>query len=1144
MYHKKLSILVYSILFLTTSTLVLSQQINKSFSFILNNSAKTSAGIYKTDGTLIRTLWSGVNYNAGTYKINWDGTDDNRNNVPVGNYIAKVLSNNVSYKWEGVIGNTSDSMTGSTVYHSNDIIKCMAISGNTAFCGAGYAEGHSSQIKFSLATPQQKKEVFGEHSTNQSTYYNTTDGVNVYWAGYDPFKPSNHFVFATKINGGVEALFSSGSTLKMTYGITYKSVIDYLNNDNATITGLAVQKNHDYLFVSHKVLNQIHVLNKSTGALAQIISFTSPRGLAIDGNDNLWVISGANTVSKYTVNSKGYLSSAIVRISGLINPLAIAVSPDNKTVVVADAGTSQQLKAFNNSNGSSLWTYGQLGGYKNDATVLNNRFYFSDLNTVINSTFICFEPNGSFWVGDTGNFRMQHYSADRTFINRIMYLPTIYSVYADPNKPSRVIAGYLEFAVDYSKPVGANNGSWKLVKNWMAAIPPKYFGSFTRILQSVTTLSNGRTYALRRDETTNTPVVVELPATGQIRFTGIKFDQNSDKQIYSDGSLRSYLVTAAGISWYKQTLTGFDNSNNPVWGPPISLASTSDRSLIPGSAYPLPIPITSSNIVIAFNGGGDSGYALGGIKTGSAKWKWKTAMTTHKEYEGAFPPDGYFDKGNGVQYAGNVALAFDRNIVWGYNGEFWKQSQTNKWNHVYDNGLFVGQFGVTGPEVKGQEAAAMMAGNAFSPAMVKVGNNYYLYHNDESHHGGVHRWKISGIETIQEQSCLLSDSFLTSITPLLPGIDLMAGLPFNKILEDNTAGWTRNPTENNIKTWIARTNIKTYDKRKSPDLWVAWSNNISHSIRRDLGSNTNLSSWDLSGKISYEGNMPNTDNAMLYFDVLDNFDKILVRFYTKINFNNWTVSIYANNILVSSGDSDKMENILAEFQPLDIKLTNGAIKVTYAKYPAVIIKSFDAAANIHNPKTMRLSFKYVPSGNIFGKKIDLDEMRFVATKSTSSIQSLNADTSTSIATTSKSNVIKTGTKPEVAQSFSNIDSKRVGMNLKKRNNYYEIKTGDQTGINRYSKILKLKLKEEKGNFNVYPNPVTDNYLTVKFNNISKGIYLIKLISSNGQTIYTKTLTHLGGSASQSIPFNPNFSSGTYNLQITGDGSYFNKRLLK
>jgi hypothetical protein len=47
-----------------------------TFSFTLNSSARTSAGVFKADGTLVKTLWSGLPYDAGTHTGKWDGTDD------------------------------------------------------------------------------------------------------------------------------------------------------------------------------------------------------------------------------------------------------------------------------------------------------------------------------------------------------------------------------------------------------------------------------------------------------------------------------------------------------------------------------------------------------------------------------------------------------------------------------------------------------------------------------------------------------------------------------------------------------------------------------------------------------------------------------------------------------------------------------------------------------------------------------------------------------------------------------------------------------------------------------------------------------------------------------------------------------------
>jgi hypothetical protein len=77
--------------------------------------------------------------------------------------------------------------------------------------------------------------------------------------------------------------------------------------------------------------------------------------------------------------------------------------------------------------------------------------------------------------------------------------------------------------------------------------------------------------------------------------------------------------------------------------------------------------------------------------------------------------------GMGVQRTGDVKHhAIDRYIFWGQHGEFWKGSQVNKWHMFYDNGLMIGQFGFTGPDVKGLEAPYGMAGNQMTGSVVKI----------------------------------------------------------------------------------------------------------------------------------------------------------------------------------------------------------------------------------------------------------------------------------------------------------------------------------------------------------------------------------------------------------------------------------------
>lgn len=740
------------------------------FTFTLPAAAKTSAGVYTSDSTLVKTLWSGVTYTAGTYNGSWDGATDDSQRVANGTYYVKVLSNNVSAVWEGTIGNNSDSLTGGTIQRGFDRISGMAIAGQYAYTTKNYSEGNPSQLKFNLNTPRQRIQIMpAGQGMGQASLFVATDGPNVYWAGYDAHDNYN-FIFATRTSNDSEVLFSAGRSYKCYAGRTYPSVIDTINNVNGTVAGLAVQYNGNFLFASHSILNELHVLNKTTGAVVQNLSYTNPGALAVDSSGNLWMAytsGGTRRVEKFTVDTNGLLTATGIVLPGIVEPVAISCAPDNQTVVVADAGTSQQLKGYNSATGVADWTYGQAGGYATGPNLSNDKFYFSDLRGTLGS-FIAYQPNGSFWVGDPGNARAQHYTPSRSFLDRIQYIPHFYSCFVDPNNPERVFADYMEYKIDYTKSLARNNGSWTMVRNWGYNITTALEDHNNR-LRCVTTLSNGRTYALAYNTITSVTKkwqVVELPGTSNLRFTGVFIPINSGDltQLYPDGSLRKLtrtLTLGTVSTWSKKNLTGFDANNNPIWGADSIQATTppatfKDPGWFGNQNKVKTGEVSSTGVVVAFDGGnvhaGWNNYHLGGIKKGTDKWLWRTAMSTLDDYTGPFPPEGTYDIGNGVKYSGVSAMASGRTIFWGYHGEFWKNSQTNKWNIVYDNGLFVNQFGVTGPEVAGQEAPYGMAGNAYSANIVRMGDTAFLYHNDEGHHGGVHRWRITGLNNIQVQT--------------------------------------------------------------------------------------------------------------------------------------------------------------------------------------------------------------------------------------------------------------------------------------------------------------------------------------------------------------------------------------------------------
>ena len=324
---------VFFIFFLLISTASFGQQAaNKMvFSFLIKGDCTTSAAVYKVDGTLVRTLWSGTKYKAGQYKKYWDGLLDNGKPapLPLSNYSVKVLTNNVTYEWEGArIGNTSAALTGDSKHRMFEPAVAMAITGSTAYVAGGYNEAWPAQYKFNLATPQVKTWVGRLRKTDQASDFVVTDGTRVYWAGYDPLEVNETFVFSTNVSNDALVDFGvNGTTATMMWGGDY-SAISYKNMASAHITGMAIQQAGSYLFISRSGQNEIQVVNKTTGALVRTITLTGAGRLGIDIAGFLWAGRSSGTLEKYTINGDGTITTTGVTIS-MTNIGGFGFSPDH-----------------------------------------------------------------------------------------------------------------------------------------------------------------------------------------------------------------------------------------------------------------------------------------------------------------------------------------------------------------------------------------------------------------------------------------------------------------------------------------------------------------------------------------------------------------------------------------------------------------------------------------------------------------------------------------------------------------------------------------------------------------------------------------------------------------------------------------------
>lgn len=745
------------------------------WNFTLPRSAMTSAGVYDADGRLLRTLWRAEPLAAGPHRMSWDGRDDAGQAVVAQDIDIRVVHHRLSYVWEGVIGNSSSAFGGPRLHRAFLPPTSLVIQGNRAIYAVGYNEGQPGLHGFALSAPQQDTRPFPSTDPFVSYAMVTADATRLYWANTGGLSRSS-FVGGFELDSARVATFSAGAPLCLNHGAnrescypdqSYASVIDVHTEAVDAPTGLAVQRNGRVLAVAHGGRNLIRLYDKTSGALLREmqvpLNAKSLNQLAMSADGDLWVASG-RSVLRYTDLERAPVVT--VTISGLMRPLALAASAGaDDGVWVADGGTSQQLKRYD-ARGRQTATLGAPGGYADDPAVSTGKLCFWARDGG-EQTAVAATPEGGIWVVDTCNNRMLHLPTDAASTDRsaaqVAYLPAVYTATVDHGRPRRVFANFLEFDVDNTAPLTPGR-SWTLVRNWLAGLPAALrderafnggFGGFT----TVETLANGRTYGV---VTANSrTMIVELPAAGPLRLVktlAAPWAGTTPKVMYENGDL-GYALTGAGTqSAMRLPLTGFDSAGDPVWATaPVKLASV---PTLPGTPYyrgafsgmPPRFPVTASGRVVYFDQSvvGNEGFHLGAAALNGTQWLWQASPSGALDGKGSFQTraiDG------STTYGGNAVWASGRHIVYGYHGEFHKDlrngrvGQANQFMHFDESGLFLGQFGASSTQPSDPQQSGL-AGNTFSPTLVRDGRHLYWYHNDEWGHGGVHRWRIDGWDDI------------------------------------------------------------------------------------------------------------------------------------------------------------------------------------------------------------------------------------------------------------------------------------------------------------------------------------------------------------------------------------------------------------
>lgn len=739
--------------------------------FTLDAEAGTSAGVYTPDGTLVRTLWRGERRAAGRHAVAWDLNDDAGRPVGAGRYEVRVLVHDVRYVWEGVVGNTSAHAPWTEVFRSYEVPKSMLAGSAGMILAAGYNEGQDLFLGFEWAAPQRNRSPLRRVDPFASAVLVAGDGQRVYWASGGGFEKTS-FIGAFDAASGAQAPFTQGAPLCLARNPAngqcwapqdYRGVIGVRPADERP-SGLAVQAGGPVLAVAWPTDGRVALFDKTSGrtlgGFPAALRSGAANQIAMTAAGDLWVLD-ATGATRWT--ELAGTPRAAARIDGLVRPLAVATDPrDDDRVWIADGGSSQQLKRFDRA-GVARQVVGQPGGQLERSAVVDDRFCFFTSHKR-EETALAVAPDGQLWALDTCNLRLVRVAADGTPVPLIAWRPTSYLAAVDPGAPQRVFSNFIEYAVD---PALAPDqpGAWRVLRNWLTALPPElrqpeaqnaYWGGW----RVVRTLANGRTYAVAPGG--GRLQLVELQADGRVRLIGAlpaAAAGGTEPQLYENGELGDAVTEGGVLRVRRRALAGFDAAGNPRWDAPRTLATA---AVVAGTPVPAPgtfagihpqaFPVTASGRVLLFDPGvdGNEGFHLGAMAVGGSRWQWMASPTGALDGRGAFQTKAV---DGSIHYGGNQVMVNGRSVLYGYHGEFYRDlsngavGQANQFMHFDEDGLFIGQFGIS--STRGAAIEPGRAGNAFSPALVTHAGRTYLYHNDESVFGGVQRWRIDGLDTVR-----------------------------------------------------------------------------------------------------------------------------------------------------------------------------------------------------------------------------------------------------------------------------------------------------------------------------------------------------------------------------------------------------------
>jgi hypothetical protein len=180
----------------------------------------------------------------------------------------------------------------------------------------------------------------------------------------------------------------------------------------------------------------------------------------------------SSSMSTEVVAAVPVVPKELAAVTGMTTACAIAVHPTTAELYVTDRKT-QRFLVFPASGGAAA-----AGKPWGESLKLNFPYISSlqaeggALGDMVCATIAFTEDGKEAWITDPGNRRIIRADVGtEKILDHVSFLTVQYVAAADWSDPKRVFSNFIEYEVDYTKPLAEG---WKLKHNWGKGLSPEY----------------------------------------------------------------------------------------------------------------------------------------------------------------------------------------------------------------------------------------------------------------------------------------------------------------------------------------------------------------------------------------------------------------------------------------------------------------------------------------------------------------------------------------------------------------------------------------------------------------------------------------------------------------------------------------------